>query len=243
MTVIASPFFMGERMHGFQVPEPHILIDPDLPPSSPQARMAVLYRKLADRVEQEDWVAVFAGDCVSIIGVLAGLERRGIQPTLVFYDAHGDFHTWDTTASNFVGGMPLAMVTGRGEQTVVDGAGLDRIPDDRAILVDGRDLDVGEDSALDESGVRQVAVEDIAANPPQGPLYVHVDLDVVDPLEMPAMNYPAPDGPSLDAVASSVRRLADTGRVVAFSLSGWNPELPGADRAARASLEIAAPFL
>ena len=161
-----------------------------------------------------------------------------------FFDALGDFHTWDTTASGVIGGMPLAMVTGRGEQTILEGAGLTPLPDERAILVDGRDLDPGEDKALAASGVRQVTVADVAQSDlGEGPLYVHVDLDVVDPSEMPAMNYPAPGGPPLAAVTEAVRRLADTGRVVAFSLSSWNPELPGADAAAAAAIEITEPFV
>ncbi len=231
-------------MDGFDVPEPHVVIRPALPDGTPQERMAVLYRSLADRVEITEAPVLYAGDCVSIIGVLAGLERRHIRPTLVFFDAHGDFHTWDTTASGFLGGMPLAMVTGRGEQTILDGAGLTPIPDHRALLVDGRDLDPGEREALEESGVQRVPVAQLADRiPDDGPIYVHVDLDVVDPSDMPAMNYPAPGGPSLDEVASSVRGLAETGRVVAFSVSSWNPQLPGASEAANAGLTIAAPFL
>ena len=65
----------------------------------------------------------------------------------------------------------------------------------------------------------------------------------VDPGEMPAMNYPAPGGPALDAVVSAVASLHATGRVTAFSISSWNPELPGAEVAAAAMRRIAAPFL
>ncbi|MDJ0663251.1 MAG: arginase family protein [Acidimicrobiia bacterium] len=79
--------------------------------------------------------------------------------------------------------------------------------------------------------------------PPAGPLYVHVDLDVVDPGEMPAMNYPAADGPHLRDVRMAMIHLATTGRIVAFSISSWNPSLPGADVAAAAAARLAAPFL
>ena len=92
--------------------------------------------------------------------------------------------------------------------------------------------------------MRQVANDDIVdAAPENRPLYVHVDVDVVDPPDMPAVNYVAPDGPSADAVAESVRGLADTGRVVAFSFSTWNPALEGAELSAANSHRIAAPFL
>ncbi|MFC2153588.1 arginase family protein, partial [Actinomycetota bacterium] len=220
MTTIASPYFMGERMHGFAVPMPHTTLVPDFPDGDPQHRMASLYGYLATLVASIENPVVYAGDCVSIIGVLAGLARRDVHPTLVFFDAHGDFHTWDTTPSQFIGGMPLAMVTGRGEQTIMEGAGLTPLSDDRVVLVDARDLDPGEDSAVDASGITLTPVDGVmAALPTDGPLYVHVDLDVVDPSEMPAMNYPASGGPLLTAVADAVAALAGTGRVVAFSLS------------------------
>lgn len=244
MTTLAVPYFMGDPIVGLDVPSPHRTLEAALPDGTRQQRMAVLYGRLADRVSEVDSPVVYAGDCVSTIGVLAGLARRGIAPTVVFFDAHGDFNTWETTPSGFLGGMPLAMLTGRGEQTIVDGAGLDPLPDDRVVLVDGRDLDPAEREALAESGVMLVAVADVAAGwAPDGPLYVHVDTDVVDPAEMPAMNYPAPGGPGLEAVVEAVGRLHATGRVVAFSVSSWNPDLPGADVAARATRRIAAPFL
>lgn len=235
---------MGDPMPGFDVPKPHQVLEAALPVGTPQQRMAVLYGRLADRVSALDRPVIYAGDCVSTIGVLAGLERRGVFPTLLFFDAHGDFNTWETTPSGFLGGMPLAMLTGRGEQTIVSGAGLTPLPDDRVVLVDGRSLDPGEDAMVAASGIRVAAVEQITAGLfPAGPLYVHVDADVVDPSEMPAMNYPAPGGPSLDSVEAAVATLHATGRVVAFSISSWNPTLGGADEAARATARIAAPFL
>ncbi len=244
MSILAVPYFMGDQMSGFEVPEPHEVLSPELPDANPQQRMGVLYDQLADWVARTEAPAVYAGDCVSIVGVLAGLARRDVHPTLIFFDAHGDFHTWETSQSGFIGGMPLAMVTGRGEQTIVTGAGLQPLPDERVVLVDGRDLDPGEDVAVMESGIRHVSVDDLAHTiPPTGPLYVHVDGDVVDPTDMPAMNYPAADGPSLQAVREAMIHLAATDRVVAFSISSWNPALPGADVAAAAMLQISGPFI
>ncbi|MFV9671997.1 MAG: arginase family protein [Acidimicrobiia bacterium] len=243
MTIISVPFFIGKPMPGFDVPEPFTALVPVLPTGRPTERMAVLYDRLAALVAEDSNPVVYAGDCLSIMGVTGGLQRHGIDPTVLFFDAHGDFHTWDTTPSNFLGGMPLAMLTGRGEQTIVDGVGLTPIEDERVWLVDGRDLDPGEDEAVNESGIHHVTVDQIAADPPPGDLYVHVDVDVVDPVDMPGVNYPATGGPSADAVAQAVKALHATGRVVALSFSSWNPALEGADIAAAATRRIAHPFL
>jgi len=214
----------------------HEMLEPDLPTGTPQKRMAVLYRHLSDRVATADSPVVLAGDCLAPIGVLAGLQRRSIDPTLIWFDAHGDFHTWETTHSGFLGGMPLAMIVGRGEQTIVEGAGLTPLSEDRIVLADARDLDPSEDEAVACSGLTVTAVTGLARSVPiEGPIYVHVDVDVVDPGEMPAVNYPAPGGPSLAEVRTALLHLRSTGRVVAFSASSWNPDLPSADRAARAT--------
>ncbi len=241
MTTIAVPFFMGDPMPFRGQVEADTSLEPVLSGETPQQRMGELYAALAGWVTSVDQPVVMAGDCVSTIGVLAGLQRREISPTLYFFDAHGDFHTWETTPSQFIGGMPLAMLTGRGEQTIVEQSGLRPLGDERVVLVDGRDLDPGEDDAIAASGVEVLTVAEVASREPRpGPLYVHVDVDVVDPDDLPAVNYPAPSGPSLESVCSAVARLAASGRMVAFSISSWNPELPGAERAARASASIVA---
>ena len=242
--VIAVPYFIGAAMPGLVTPQPCLELSPPLPDGSPQQRMAVLYRHLADRVAAEPGPMVYAGDCLSAIGVLAGLQRPGIDPTLIWFDAHGDFHTWQTTSSGFLGGMPLAMIVGRGEQTIVEGAGLAPLDEQRVVLVGARDLDPGEDEAVAGSAMTVLSVMDvIRRDPPPGALHVHVDLDVVDPREMPAHNYPAPGGPSLRDMQAALAHLGATGRVAAVSFSTWNPALPGADRAAAAAAVPASVFV
>ena len=244
MSIWSVPYFMGDPMTGFTVPKPNTVVSPPLPDGNPQERMAVLYRELADRVAADDFPIVYAGDCVSVLGVLAGLQRREVAPFLIWLDAHGDFNTWETTPSGFLGGMPLAMLTGRGEQTIVAGAGLRPLPDDQVILVDARALDPGEDEAVAASGMVVETVDQLAHSlPPDGPLYIHIDVDVVRPDDLPAVNYPEPDGPTLAEVRAAMIHLATTDRVVAVSISGWNPELPRAEVAAEATYQLVAPFL
>ncbi len=231
-------------MEGFEVPDPHETLEPDLPPGSRQERVAHLCRHLARHVAVGGYSVIYAGDCLASIGVLAGLQQRDIDPSLIWFDAHGDFHTWETTRSMFLGGMPLAMIVGRGEQTIVQSAGLRPLREDRVILVDARDLDPGEREAVADSEMRVASVHDVTHSlPPDGPLYLHVDVDVVDPSEMPAVNFPAPAGPSLAQVKGSLLHLASTGRVVATSISSWNPALPGAAEAARATSTLTGLFM
>ena len=164
-----------------------------------------------------------AGDCCTAIGVIAGLQRAGIHPKLLWLDAHGDFNTYETSPSGFIGGMPLAMIVGRGDQTLVQAAGLTPLPETDVILADARDLDAAESKAVQTSGVHHV--KNIEALPQQitaAALYVHLDVDVLDPQEAPAMLYPAPHGPSLAKLRAVLQSLAQTRNLVAVSMTMWD---------------------
>ena len=238
MTALRLPYFMGERLDGLAVPGPFRDLVPTLPLADPRQRMGALYRHLAERVTALESPVVWAGDCVVILGVLAGLQQRGIDPTLVFFDAHGDFNTWETTPSGFLGGMPLAMATGRGDQTIVEALGLQPMDDRGVVLVDGRHLDPRERDAVASSGIRHLSMSDLADVAYEGPLYVHIDVDVVDPEDMPAVNYPAPGGRRLDDVVDALATLSVGGGIMAVSLSAWTPALPGANIAAAAGARL-----
>lgn len=203
----------------------------DLPEGSKQSQMSLLHEPLAANVQETilrgDRPVSIAGDCCTTIGVLAGLQRAGINPTLIWFDAHGDFNTWETSPSGFLGGMPLAMLVGRGEQTMSEAVGLRSVPEEKVILTDGRDLDPEEKVALDGSAVHHVP--DVRWLPkqelPEGPLYVHFDVDVLNPESAPAMNYLAAGGPNALELEHVFRFLAQTGRVSAVSVSSWNPKM------------------
>jgi arginase len=158
---------------------------------------------------------------------MAGLRRAGLNPVLVWLDAHGDFNTWETTPSGFIGGMPLAMLVGRGEQTMMKKVGLPPISEARVILTDGRDLDLQEKQALAKSGIHHIVDSRFLLNHPLvvNPLYLHFDVDIINPNDAPAMSYCAMGGPSSVELQTIFRSLAKTGQVVAVSMATWNPKL------------------
>lgn len=243
---ILTPYFLDgfeEDMlplveSGWQVVEPKLSAD------SQQERMVEIYAVLRDLVSQ-NLVAgkkpvCVAGDCCSTIGFLAGIQQAGIRPTLIWFDAHGDFNTWETTPSGFLGGMPLAMLVGMGEQLMVDGVGMATLPESKVILTDGRDLDPGERENLAGSTVKHYPeVADLLEAPlPNGPIWVHFDVDVLNLEELPAVSYPAEGGPSSIVLRQVFERLAESGQVVALSLSSWNPELDPDGRSRDLSLDL-----
>ena len=246
ITPLLTPYFLDQRLPGLDhLAEPGWCVNhPVLPEGDVQRRMSVLHGKLADHVEaavEADRLPVsLAGDCCTAIGMLGGLQRAGIHPHLLWFDAHGDFNTWETTPSGFLGGMPLAMLVGRGEQTLMQANGVDPLEEEQVILTDGRDLDPEEGEAVAASDLQHLRdPRDLLQRPlPPGPLWVHFDTDIIDPEEVPAMNYPAPGGPSTAEMKKIFRILADSGRVRAVSLSSWAPDLDRDGQSERVCLDL-----
>jgi arginase len=231
--MILTPYFLDEALPGLHdlAGEAWIRNEALLEAGDKQGRMMVLYRPLAlavkSAVEAGDRPVSVAGDCCTAIGVLAGLQHGGLEPSLIWFDAHGDFNTWETSPSGFLGGMPLAMIVGRGEQRLSEGVGQRPLPESRVILTDARDLDPLERAALQDSDVTHLPdVTMLLERPlPAGPIYVHFDVDVINAGEAPAMNYLAAGGPSAAELRGVFAHLAASAQVAAVSVSSWNPAL------------------
>jgi arginase len=230
---ILSPFFLDEP-----VPELERLADADWAVNRPQVsgktcqdRMAAIYHPLAEAVttalSQQRRPVVVAGDCCNALGVCAGIEKAGLAPSLLWLDAHGDFNTWETTPSGFLGGMPLAMLVGRGERTILKSLGMSPMAEQNVILSDARDLDPPEREALEASEVH------VCRNPQWLPeltsglqeLHVHIDTDIISLEDAPAMNYPAGGGPRAEVLRPIFHKLARAGNIRVISMSAWNPAL------------------
>jgi len=197
-------------------------------------------RALADTVKAfpDKVPVVFANDCTSCLGMVKGLERRA--PAVLWYDAHGDFNTPETTPSGFLGGMPLAALVGRGNQDLMRGIDLAPIAESDVIVSDARNLDPEEGLMLRESDVTLYeTLDDLHAAPlPNKALYIHFDTDVVDCAEMPAMSYPEPGGPSLDDSVDSLKHVFARAQVAGILFSLWNGTLDGSAEAMAATRRL-----
>ncbi|PTT90624.1 arginase [Pelomonas sp. HMWF004] len=207
------------------------------------ARVAALARSGARPVS-------VAGDCVSSLGMLAGLQQAGRSPERVLWlDAHGDFHTWATTQTQYIGGMPLAMFVGRVDagpdprnlavRDCLTRIGVQPYPEPQIVLADARDVDPGEREALLGSAIRRVPMDDVLAQLQPGErLYVHWDTDVIDDRgRMPALKYHVRQGPSAADVLALFKALRDHD-IVAVSVSAWHAEQDVDDRTARTCIAM-----
>ena len=226
MTRIVVPYHIDEYLPGLDLPGHGTVVTAELDAADPWDRLAQLYGPVADAVAGAGGrpVVVYSGDCPTAIGTVAGLQRAGHDLAVVWFDGHGDVQTMETTESGYLGGMPLRVLVGYRPGRIVDTLGLRAVAEDRVVLSDARDLDRAEAEYLGGSAVRVVPVGSVASVLPDGPLYVHVDLDVVDAEALPGLRFPAGGGPDLAAVFAAVGAALDTGRVVGLGIAcSWHP--------------------
>jgi arginase len=226
--VILLPWHLSDRLGGglnVTLPSDTIEVPAELGSTGqPWDDLVSVYSPLGDEVATTDGIpVVLTGDCVASLAVIAGIQHRGIAASLVWFDAHGDFHTESTTRSGYLGGLPLAKAVGRGDLALPSALGMSVLPEEWVVLSDGRDLDPPEVAALALSRVRKVAVQHLDPSVlPSGPVIIHVDLDVIDPSQLRGLRFPAPGGP---AVAEAIRAVAATRPVAALDIAAtWLPD-------------------
>jgi arginase len=179
---------------------------------------------------------IIAGDCTVCLGNMKGLEE--FRPNVLWYDAHGDFNTPETSPSGFLGGMPLAAMVGMGNEDLIEGIGLEPVDESRIILSDGRDLDPEELELVRDSEVLHLPnLEQLHEMDWQGaPLYIHFDCDVVRLEDMPAVGYPAQGGSSLESTIATLRHAVRSSDLKALHVTCWNNSLEGAAESQEAVL-------
>ena len=230
MSVIQVPYHLDEYLPDLDVPlPPDAVINPDLPAGDVWDRLSALYTSLAAVVAGEAGrgvrPVVLSGDCTTALGTVSGLQRAGVEAGIVWFDAHGDVQTLETTTSGYLGGLPLRLLVGYRPELIATRLGLRAVPESQVTLVGARDLDPPEVSYLAGAQIRRCEVGELdAAGLPGGPLYVHLDLDVIDPAQLPGLRFPAPGGSSPAQVAGALDALLGTGRVAAIGVAcTWYP--------------------
>lgn len=192
-------------------------------------RLGMALGHFADIVAQNERDGYFTvgllATCPSMPGLVAGLQRSG--PTrdprrigMLWLDAHPDINTPETTRSGSLGGMPVAVATGRALHRMRLDAKLDPPLSDQHVVMGGvRLTDPLEQDILDNSRIEQVSVDDLRRGSPavfaqldrldriSDVIYVHIDLDVLDPSEVPGHGNKVPDGPSSAQLAALFEQI------------------------------------
>ena len=187
---------------------------------------------------------VLGGDHSLSIGSVSGssnhYHRLGKPIGLIWFDAHGDFNTPETTPSGNVHGMSLAVLHGLGDPDFVNLGGRSPKMDPRnTVLIGVRDLDAGERDLLrrsgitaftireiDERGMRDIVNESIrVAGTGTAGIHLSIDLDVVDPEDAPGTGTPVDGGISYREAHLAMEMIGDLADIVSVDLVEVNPLL------------------
>ena len=199
-----------------------------------------LNRLLSDEVKNTiaagSFPLVLAGNCNSCLGNIAGVnpDKLGV----VWFDAHGEFNTPETTKSGFLDGMPLATATGRcWKQLAKTIPGFAPVQESNVILVGARDLDVEEQQQLETSDITMVrsanltddavlksietALSDLR-NEVTG-IYLHIDMDAFEIGEGAANHYGATGGLSVKLVENAIDMVKNHFDIKSATIASFDP--------------------
>ena len=207
-----------------------------------------LQRRLADRVRAAVASGCFpvllSGNCDFTVGALSGLDAR--KTGVIWFDAHGEFNTPETTIGGFLDGMGLTMGTGRSWREMTSRIpGFHPIPDANIVLIGGREFDEQELRELQRTAITLVSPDFVTKWGTLGALmptlsalhgrisdvYVHLDLDVLDPSEATANLWAADGGLTIEQVDQTLRLIRQRFLLRGIGLGSFDPD---ADRDGRA---------
>ncbi len=184
-----------------------------------------------EALEQEMLPVVLAGNCNSCVATLAGLEPA--ETGIVWLDAHPDFHTPSTSLSGQLDGMALSMAVGHCQEDLLGRIGFGRpVSEDKVCLLGYRDVEPGERERLAASAVSGQPPIDVEA------VYLHIDLDVLDPADSPGVNCRTPGGWTLEQACAGVRSVAAELPLAAVGLTNYRPDFDPEGKSARAAIRI-----
>ncbi|GAA2781544.1 arginase family protein [Nonomuraea dietziae] len=178
-------------------------------------------------------VVTVGGDCgVDLAPVSAALDRYGDRLALVWFDAHGDLNTPGSSPSGAFHGMVLRTLTGEGHDALLPEH---PIHPERIVLAGARDLDPAERDFATSSGLTHLGVTDLSdpatlvqavTDTGADVVYIHIDLDVLDPATFASVGVPAPGGLLPDDLLKLVRTLTEHFELAGIGITEYEPSRP-----------------
>lgn len=216
-------------------------------PRKPLEAVESIAAQLADRVsrhlQQGDFPLVIGGDHSCAIGTWSGVKRvlgADARLGLIWIDAHMDSHTFASSSSKNIHGMPLACLLGHGDPrlTGIAGAGPNLLPED-VCLIGVRSFESDEYALLKKLGVRVYFMHEIRRRGLRDVFAearslicrhtagygISIDLDVLDPAEEPGVGTPVPGGLLRDDVTGALAMAHGDEKLMALEIVEYNPYL------------------
>lgn len=197
--------------------------------------------KVAEVVEAGRFPLVLGGDHSIAIGILAGLSDKYSNLGVIWYDAHADLNTAETSPSGNIHGMPLAASIGLGHEDLVNlYSKKQKVEPGNVIIIGARSVDPGERELIKEQGIKVYTMHEIDRDGMTAVMkdaiaylrsrnvdgvHLSLDLDGLDPLYTPGVGTPVPGGISYRESHLAMEMLEDSGLITSAEFVEVNPIL------------------
>jgi len=204
-------------------------------------------------VDSKRMPLILGGDHSIAIGTIAGLARHYANLGVIWYDAHGDLNTVDTTPSGNIHGMPLAASLGLGHPSLVNAGGYaGKIKAENLVLIGVRDLDEGEKQLIAEQQIKLYTACDVKRLGMKrvitgtleylkkrcDGIHLSFDLDGIDPREAPGVGTPVRGGVSFADSLLAVKLLLASRSITSAEFVELNPLLDSEEQTVAAALAL-----
>ena len=210
--------------------------------------------KVKDVLIKNNFPIVLGGDHSIAMGTMSGVGRAIPDVGLIWFDAHGDFNTSETSMTGNIHGMPLAAATGRGHPKLINIGGITPyVNEEKTVVIGIRDLDIKEKLLLkkskvtvysmkkiDEMGLAEVVKEALTiAGKGSKAIHVSFDLDVVDPTVASGVGTPVPGGLTYREAHLALELISESRMLRSLEMCEVNPIFDnGGNRTAALAVEL-----
>lgn len=212
-----------------------------------------LAEEIDDIIQQNRFPLVLGGDHSIAIGTLAGVAKHYKELGVIWYDAHGDLNTADTSPSGNIHGMPLAASLGYGHPSLTEiGDYSPKIKPENVVVIGARDLDDGEKEFIKENNIKVYTMHEIdrlgmaqvmeqtidyLKNRTDG-VHLSLDLDGLDPNDAPGVGTPVLGGISYRESHLAMEMLAESHLVTSAEFVEINPILDRENQTAKVAVAL-----
>ncbi len=213
-----------------------------------------LANKVHEVMENGQFPLVLGGDHSIAIGTLAGLGDRYENLGVIWYDAHADLNTGDTSPSGNIHGMPLAVSIGLGHEQLVNIRGFaPKIKPENVVIIGARSIDPGERELIKQTGIKVFTMHEIdklgmtevmnkamwyLKDREVDGVHLSLDLDGIDPIYTPGVGTPVPGGISYRESHLAMEMLFSSEMITSAEFVEVNPILDEKNKTADVAVAL-----
>ena len=187
-----------------------------------------IYNQLAETIEvfkkeKPEKIFLIGGDCGTELAPVTYLNKKlDGDLNVLWLDAHGDLNTPKSSPSKAFHGMPLRTILGEGDPSIL-GLCFSKLSPKQVSLVGGRDFDRPEIDYIRNHNMENLPIDKIKKEKGYNNIYIHLDLDVLDPESFPHVMLPVSDGFDFQSLLRFINDLKNIYNVVGYSIQEFSP--------------------